>query len=302
MTVRCEPYQAKSVMFRNSEPDFFYRGLYTLNPYMGCSMGCRYCYVQDKKHNVSSGLEDEKDSVVQMKINAPFLLGQRLAAEPDRGLIVLGESCEPYDKPEEKYLITRNLLEILSNYDYPLHIITRSPLVVRDIDILRKIHKKSRVLVTISIPLISKDMVAKFESGAPLVKDRLKTLTHLRKAGITSGVALSPLIPYISDGGEVVRVLKKAASNNALYAVFNALLIKSYQREMFFTWLDEKYPHLLEPYYRLYGESENPSDEYIDKFAQQFRRIASDFGLRSSVPADYITSEYRQELLSFGSD
>ena len=299
MKTSFEPYQAKSIMFRNEEPDGFLRGRYSVNPYMGCSMGCRYCGIQEKKYNSSAALEERKDSVVRMKINAPYLLEKRLESEePERGLIVMGESCEPYDRPEEKYLITRNLMEILSRYDYPLHIMTKSPLILRDLDILRDYSSRNFLSVTVSVPLQSREMAGKFEAEAPPVKERFRTVRSLRKAGITCGIDVSPLIPYISDGEEAFRVLKRAAACGASYVVFSPLSIKPYKRDMFFAWLSEKYPRLIGPYERLYGEGETPDADYVRKFSQKFIRRAEELKLRTSFPfSEGEEFGYRQDFL-----
>jgi len=297
--IKYEPYQASNVLFRYEKPDPFYKANYSLNPYRGCPVGCRYCYIQNKKH-ISAGLEEEKDSIVQVKINLPYLLKKRLDSGPEPGLIAVGESCEPYADIESKYFITRRILEILSGYEFPVHIITRFDRILRDIDIIEKINLAAFISVTVSIPVISKELVQKLEGKTPSIKERLKIFRVLRRKGISAGVALAPVIPYISDGAEVGKVMKKAAAAGASYALFRSLRIKDYQRDMFFSWLKEKYPRLIDSYERLYSESEEPSEEYRVKFYEQFCRTAELLGLLPELPVkkDFLPA-YNQELLNF---
>ncbi len=277
MLIKYEPFQAKNILHRIQSG-------YTLNPYRGCSVGCRYCYVQQKKYIDSTGFEEEKDRVVQVKINAPHLLKKKLSAGIEPALITIGESCEPYADIEDEYFITQRLLEILKNYNFPLHIITRFSRVLRDIELIKQIDKRNFACVTISIPIISNGLVAKLEGDSPNIKERLKTIKSLRKNNISAGVAVSPVIPYISDGEETIRVLKKSSENGASYALFNPLVIKEYQRKMIFSWLSEKYPELVEPYERLYKDNQLPENEYWEKFLELAKKKAQDFNLMMGLP------------------
>ncbi len=295
---KSEPYQAKNILYRSEEINPFYMSRYSLNPYRGCLVGCRYCYVQEKKHIDSTGLEEEKDRQVQIKINAPYLLKRRLESGLEIGLIVLGESCEPYGENEDEYFITRRLLEILQDYNFPLHIITRSERILRDIELLKKINSKNFVCVTISVPVVSGSLVKKLEGDSPSVHTRLRTLKAIRRHGISAGVAVSPVLPYLTDGSETDRILKKVSSAGAAYALFAPLSIKNYQREMFFSWLKEKFPRLLEPYHRLYGEVEEPSGEYWEKFMLKTKRKALERNLNIELPFEYEVGHFpSQEYL-----
>ena len=157
MLTKYEPFQAKNVLCRLEKKSKDYKSIYTLNPYRGCSVGCRYCHVQQKKYKDSTGFEEQKDQVVQVKINAPYLLQKKLHSEIEPAMITLGESCEPFADIEDTYFITQRLLEILMEHNFPLHIITRYSRVLRDIDIIKKINERSFVCITISIPVVSKE-------------------------------------------------------------------------------------------------------------------------------------------------
>ncbi|MFH1415737.1 MAG: radical SAM protein [Elusimicrobiota bacterium] len=298
MLTKYEPYQAKNALCRVDKNDEFNNSTYTLNPYRGCPVGCRYCFVQQKKYKDSTGLEEEKHKIVQVKINAPFLLRRKLSSGIEPAMICLGESCEPFADIEDEYFITQRLLEILAEYNYPLHILTRYPRILRDVDLIKRINTKSEVYVTISIPVVSAALSAKLEGDSPSVKDRLRTIRALNKNGIVAGVAISPVIPYISDGEEVNKVLKKASENGASYILLNPLVIKDYQREMFFSWLADKYPGIVDSYKRLYKEDGYPGAEYWDVFISQAGETAAGLDLKIGLP---YTSDKKNEqgLLRF---
>ncbi|MFC2092128.1 radical SAM protein [Elusimicrobiota bacterium] len=295
MLKKFEPFQAKNVLQKIENEDMLSPARYTLNPYRGCAVGCRYCYVQQKKYTDSSGLEAEKDHVVQVKINAPFLLKKKLETEIDKGLIVIGESCEAFSDAEDEYFITQRLLEVLKEYNFPVHIITRFPRVVRDIQILRQINTKNSVYVTVSIPVISKRLTEKLEGKSPPVRERLKTISMMRKNDICTGVAISPVIPYISDDKELKKVLKKAWEYGAMYVLFSPLIIKEYQKDMFFSWLSSKYPKLVNKYEKLYLDRELPDKFYWDNFSNDINNVVSELGMEVGLPYD--NGQMQQELL-----
>lgn len=298
MLIKYEPFQAKNVLCKLENGNECYKSTYTLNPYRGCSVGCRYCYVQQKKYKDSTGFEEKKDQVVQVKINAPYLLQKKLFSEIEPAMITLGESCEPFADIEDEYFISQRLLEILKDHDFPLHIITRFSRVLRDIDIIKQINKRSFVCITISIPVVSKELVTKLEGNSPSVKNRLKTLKSIVKNNIAAGIAVSPVIPYISDGEEINRVLRKASEYGADYVLFSPFVIKWYQKEMFFSWLLVKYPGLVESYHRLYKDSEWPQKDYWNNFLQVATRKAQDLGLKVELPYDHEIMD-QQELFRY---
>ncbi|MEA3506300.1 MAG: radical SAM protein [Elusimicrobiota bacterium] len=301
MIYKCEPYQAKNVLYRYEEVGSFYKARYGLNPYRGCYVGCRYCYVQQKKYADSTGLEEAKKQVVQIKINAPYLLKKKLSSDIEPAMIVIGESSEPYGEIEDEYFVTRRLLEVLREREFPIHIITRFSGVLRDIDLIKEINKKTFACVTVSVPVVSVGLVKKFEGHSPDIKERLKTVKELRKNNITAGIAVSPVIPYISDGEEVNKVLKKAAAYKASYVLTGPLAIKDYQRAMFFSWLEEKFPRLVDSYERLYGEGENVQQDYWEKFMSGFRKKALDLNLKVEIPFEAeLLPGSRQEMFKLG--
>jgi len=298
MRIKYEPYQAKSILYRKEEIDTLYGARYTLNPYRGCAVGCRYCFVQEKKFIESKGFEEKKDMMVQIKINAPFLLRQKLNAGLEPEMIVLGESCEPYSNIEDKYFITQRLLEILTDYNFPLHIITRYDRVLRDIDLIKRINKRNYACISVSVPAVTGDLVEKLDGESPAIRKRFKLVKTLNRLGIDAGISLSPVIPYITDTAEMRRVVKKAAEYGSKYIISAPMVIKPYQKLMFYEWLEEKDSDLPERYSLLYGDREIVDESYWSRFYRIFSQTAAAAGVPVGIPF-HRNSERYQEMFKF---
>lgn len=171
---------------------------YTINPYTGCEHGCRYCYAVFMKK--FSGHKEEWGSFVDVKINAPEVLRKQLRnAKP--GLISFSTVTDPYQPLEERYEITRKCLKELIDYDFPVSILTKSKLVLRDIDLLKELKE---IDVGFSIGLIDEKVKMIFEPKSSSSKERLDALHGLAKEGIKTWVFFSPVLPYFSDRTEII--------------------------------------------------------------------------------------------------
>ncbi len=162
---------------------------YALNPYVGCQHGCTYCYARFIKR--FTGHTELWGEFVDIKINAPALLKSELAKMPT-GRVWVSGVCDPYQPLEEKYKLTRMCLELLSERDWPVTIQTKSPLVLRDIDLLRRSNK---VEVGFSIATADNEIRKLFEPNAPPIQERLRALEELRLAGIKTFTMIAPMLP-----------------------------------------------------------------------------------------------------------
>jgi DNA repair photolyase len=201
---------AKSILNKTKRRDPWFLDDYTVNPYSGCSFNCLYCYIRGSKYGVNMA---EKLSVKQ---NAIDLLDRALALRARKkqyGIIVLSSATDPYLQFEQTELLTRQLLEIILYYRFPVHIITKSDLVSRDFDLLKQIDAEAilpfdlqdklthRAFITFSFSTIDTEIARIFEPGAPSPELRLSALSKARMMGLCSGVSLMPLLPFISDTG-----------------------------------------------------------------------------------------------------
>ena len=203
--------QVKSILNKTKRRDPWFLDDYTLNPYSGCSFNCLYCYIRGSKYGIHM---EEKLSV---KVNALELLEKALtlrAKKGQHGIIVLSSSTDPYLQIEKDYRLTRQILELILKYRFPVHIITKSDLVIRDFDLLREIGKHAilpldlrgklahNVFITFSFSTLDDKIGKLFEPGATPPSRRLIALDRALEAGFHSGVSLMPLLPYISDTPE----------------------------------------------------------------------------------------------------
>ena len=182
---------------------------YSAHPYIGCRSGCMFCYLRGGQY-LGQRDPDTFDSVIQVKVNAVDLLQKELIQlKPD--LINLGDWQQP---AEDRYQISRAMLEVLSEFDFPLTIIERSPLVVRDLDLISRINQKSNATVIFSISSLDPVHKAAFESRSPGVRRRLEAMGKLAAAGIRVGTALMPVIPFAGDDEDSLDALVRATKDN----------------------------------------------------------------------------------------
>ena len=181
--MKIQEISAKSVLSKSKVYD------YALNPYRGCSHACSYCYAAFMKR--FTGHREPWGEFVDVKINAPEVLAKEIARKP-MGRVWVSGVCDPYQPAEKNYLLTRKCLEILLGNDWPVTIQTKSPLVLRDIDILKT---SGKVEVGFSITTADEKIRRIFEPGAPPIKERINALKALHAKGIKTFVMIAPLLP-----------------------------------------------------------------------------------------------------------
>ena len=189
--------QCSFLLNRITTKDRLFNGDYTLDPYQNCEFGCRYC-------------DSTYDKTIYIKTNAAQLLKKELETTK-KGTIVLGSVIDPYQRAEESYNITRNLLEIIEQYDFPCHILTKSNLVLRDLDLLSKM---SNCMATISITTLDQTVSDIFEKDVPSPMERLETIKKLSERGIKTGLAVIPILPFIVED-ELEDIVKSAKKYKA---------------------------------------------------------------------------------------
>ena len=206
MNYRC--ITCTSLLKRITTKDQLFHGTYSIDPYQNCEFRCPYC---DSSH--------EKN--VYVKINAPDILAKELT-NVEEGNIIIGSVNDPYQKAEKRYQVTRRLLETIKRYELPCHILTKSPLVLRDVDLLSTMRSR----VTISILSLNPKVNHVFEPSIPLPIHRLQTIQTLRKYGIQTGIALIPVLPHLTDN-ELEKMIKEAKKRNAQYLIHKYLPVNS---------------------------------------------------------------------------
>jgi DNA repair photolyase len=245
--------------------DKLFNGNYTLDPYQNCGFGCRYC-------------DSTYDETIYIKTNAAQILKKELETA-EKGTIIVGSVVDPYQTAEESHNITRNLLEIIGQYDFPCHILTKSNLVLRDLDLLSKMNNCT---VTISIATLDHKISDIFEKNVPLPLERLKTIEKLSDLRINAGLAIIPILPFIAEDA-LEGVVKSAKNYKAHYILHKHLELKGDQKGIFMKILEESYPNLVEKYEELYKDSYMPDDAFILKINNKLEKLCIKYKLKNKI-------------------
>lgn len=254
-----------SLLNKITNKDKLFTGDYTLDPYQNCEYGCIYC-------------DSTLDETIYIKTNATQLLKRELEKN-ERGTTIVGSVSDPYQEAEKKYKTTRNLLKIIEQYDFPCHVLTKSNLVLKDIDILSKM---KNCAITISIISLDKSVSDIFEKKVPSPKERLQTAKKLSETGIKTGLAVIPILPFIIEE-ELENIVKSASKHKAHYVLHKHLELKGDQKNIFIRTLEEFYPYLVEKYEKLYRNSYKPNQIYISKINDTVKKYCNSYGIPNKV-------------------
>src|SRR5574337_1040341 len=241
--------EARSILNRCVSPRMPFT--WTINPYRGCEFGCRYCYARYTHEFMGLNRWEDFEEKIYVKRDAARVLVRELTPERLTGQrIALGTATDPYQPAERRYRVTRSLLEVMAMArDLSLSITTKSDLVVRDIDLLRRIAARSSVQVNLTVTTLDRRLARILEFRAPTPELRLKALRSLRGAGIVAGVSIAPVMPDITDGRVNLEAVIAAAKNHgATHAFANVLFLKSSAQQAFFPFLARHFPHLVKRY------------------------------------------------------
>ncbi|MFF2157630.1 radical SAM protein [Paenibacillus chitinolyticus] len=282
--VRYEKITAKQVLNPVKTPAMPFE--HSINPYRGCQHGCSFCYARAMHAFLGLNGDDTFQTNILMKENAPEALREQLrkAARSRKGLagigrIAIGTATDPYQQAEGRAKLTRGCLEVLTEYPVPLTITTRSPLILRDLDLLRKLPVYA---VNISLNTLNRTTWRNFEPGAPSPAKRLETVRALTDAGIPAGIFMAPMLPYITDGrDELEELIAAAAEHGAQFVMASYLrLSASDVKVWFFETIRRHYPQLVGKYAGLYASSAYAPREYRDPVRRYVDELLERYGLR----------------------
>jgi len=236
--------RVKGMMFR-----------WSLNPYMGCVHRCTFCYVRAYELRADRPSDHRYGRSIRVKTNIAEVLRCELARpswEPEA--VAIGAATDPYQPAEGRYRLTRSCIEALSDAHNPFSIITRGPLIVRDVDVLVEAARRADASVTFSVPTLDDEIWRRTEPGTAHPRQRLRALKTLVDAGIRASVGMAPILPGISDEPELLeQVVREAREAGACGVWANLLHLRPGTREHFLDCLAEDYPEQLPAYERLYA-------------------------------------------------
>jgi DNA repair photolyase len=252
---------------------------WSLNPYMGCVHRCTFCYVRAFERRADRPSDDRYGTSIRVKTNIAERLRQELARPSfDGAQVAIGAATDPYQPAEGRYRLTRACIEVLRDAANPFSIITRGPMIVRDIDVLCEAAQRTDVSVTFSIPTLDVDIWRKTEPGTAPPQQRLRALTQLVDAGVRVGVGMAPILPGLSDKPELMADVVRAARAAGACGVWaNLLYLKPGTKEHYLAALERDWPELLPQYEQLYGRQ-----AYADATAvrAQVRELTREHGIR----------------------
>jgi DNA repair photolyase len=261
---------------------------WAINPYRGCEFACKYCYARYTHEfmELRDGVDFERKIFVKQQ--AAALLRGELKKVKRGEDIAIGTATDPYQPAERRFEITRAILEELAQHSgLAVGIVTKSNMVTRDAEILRRVGEHNQIFVNVTVTTVDTELARKLEPRAPRPDLRLATVEKLARAGIVVGVFPNPILPLITDRERDLDRLAKAAKDaGAQYFGGGVLFLMPSAQKIFFPFLSAQFPHLLRRYEERYKKSPYLRGSYTEKLRERVRTIRDRYGL-ASAPVDY---------------
>lgn len=250
-----------------------------MNLYRGCTHGCIYCDSRSTCYQMDHAFED-----VAVKENAPELLEQALRRKRRRCMIGTGAMSDPYLPAEAELGLTRRCLELIERYGFGLSILTKSDLILRDLELLKRIHRKAKCVVQMTLTTCDEELCRLVEPNVCTTKRRAEVLEILRDEGIPTVCWMTPILPFLNDTEENVRGILDHCRRAGVYGIMTfgmGVTLRDGDRQYFYSQLDRLFPGLKERYIRTYGDSyELPSpnqDQLMALFVEECRRSGMEY-------------------------
>ena len=295
---------ARSVL---NGPETTGMGFWSINPYVGCAFGCAYCYARYAHRWVLDRHANENPENGELQIahdQMPFWLAfeRRIFVKQNAGdvlrrtlrdgsqkhtallrgeTIVIGTATDPFQPAERRFRVTRSVLEVLA--DHPglqICIITKSPLITRDIDLLRRINRHSSLSIHLSLISLDRELARRIEPRAPTPESRLRALARLCEAGIETGINVMPVLPAITDDpADLDRLVQAVGERGASYVYSCALRLRSTARARYLPFIEQEFPHLARRYRATYAHDHHVSEAYSQRLHEQMRELCERHGV-----------------------
>ncbi len=248
-----------------------------MNIYRGCSHGCIYCDSRSTCYSFDHAFED-----IEVKQNAPELLEAALKAKRHKCMIGTGSMCDPYLHAEEKLRLTRKCLEIIDRYEFGVTVLTKSARVLRDIDLLKSINRKSKAVVQMTLTTYDEALCRIIEPNVSTTRERFDALLRLRDEGIPTVVWLAPILPFINDSADNLRGILGycvEADVKGIVCFGMGLTLRDGDREYYYAALDKYFPGIKEKYIRAFGSAYELPSPNSRVLTDEFKRVCSDNGI-----------------------
>ena len=287
------PYQPKTILNKGKRADHWFWTRYSAYPYIGCQHGCEFCYCRERKY---SPYDDPHDFAYRIKVkeNAPALLRKALSRVPVDAVFT-GD----YQPAERKYEVSRKMLQVCLELGFPVFVLERSPLVLRDLDLLKEIDQRARALVVFSIistpdsPHYSQ--VCQIEHLAPPAHKRFAAMEQFATAGLTTGACFMPILPGLCDqDANLEAMVRWTADHGGKFILAGGLTLSDQQRDYFMRILIERFPEWIDHYRSLYPPgSYGPHGWRWKEVALRLQELCQQHGIADRVPRPIIPGEKR---------
>lgn len=289
--------EVKTVLNKTKRRDPWFLDDYTINMYSGCSFNCLFCYIRGSKYG------EHMERAMSHKSNALEILDRQLhnrAKKEQYGIIVLSSATDPYNHFEEELERSREALKLILKYRFPVHVITRSPLIARDMDILKEINRsailpddlkgrlQSGAIISFSFSGLDDGINKIFEPGAPSPSERLVTVDSFKKSGFKTGISLMPLIPYITDTTESLTNMFSTFRNLEVDYIFPASITLfgkgiSDSKTLMLRAIQKHFPDLRDRYHHFFDQKNTMPDFYQKAFQKKMNELCMEYGMKQSI-------------------
>lgn len=256
--------ETKSILSRLKSKDNYFGIAYNMNLYRGCQHGCIYCDTRSCCYGIGD------ISQISVKKNALELLDHELGTKRVKSTIGTGSMNDPYMPLEQQMQLTKGALELIAKHGFPVHVITKSNLVTRDVDLLQDIGRTYSA-VSFTITTADDEIARKLEPNAPVSSARFKAMRELSDKGIYTGVTLMPVLPFINDSIEdMEEIVEKAAEAGASYVLpFFGVTLRRGTRDYFYDKIEQSFPKMTKRYKTYFADRDeciSPNEHYLNEF------------------------------------
>jgi len=283
----------KSILNKQKYIDTWFWCRYTINPYRGCEHRCIYCDARRNKYNV-----ENFDNLVGVKAKADLMLDKKITSAryllPD--IIATGGICDAYQPAEKEFQITRKFLSVLRKKNWPCFILTKSDLILRDIDLLKTIFRNSYLCVAFTINTTSDNSAKYFEPFSPTPSKRFEALAKLKSEGLHVGLCAMPILPYIWDSEEQLNDLfKRAKEAGTDFVLFSSLTLGESMKADFYTSLDKYQLGLSNKYKEIFIKGNyGPNKSYIIRLNKLFLKLSEKYKIPLRIQKHFIPEGFRK--------
>ncbi|MFQ6107555.1 MAG: radical SAM protein [Thermoplasmata archaeon] len=279
--VEYDVYRASRILIAHRKVDEnWYWNKYSAHPYIGCYHGCHFCYSRAEKYMRYPDPADFAEKI-RIKINADRLLRRELS-RVERDVIMTGD----YQPAEKRFGLSRRMLKVVRDLRFPLHLLERSPYLMKDLDVLEEIDAQTWCCVSFSFSTVDEGLSRLLEPRAPSPRSRMRAIKQLADRGFLVGLSYMPIIPCITDSPEMMEAtIATAKENGARFVLSASMTMESWQRDWFMDFLEGNFPELVRKYEDLYaGNAYQPRRDYVNGVMKRASDLCRTYDIAERIP------------------